>query len=70
MEKIIKNKHFSIDEFETLIEMLNKFGGLEYTEKKASEYIEKAKDALLFFKPSETREILLNVADYALKRSA
>ncbi|MBN1932855.1 MAG: polyprenyl synthetase family protein [Desulfobacterales bacterium] len=70
MEEIIKNKNFSIDEFETLIEMLNKFGGLEYTEKKASEYIKKAKDALSFFEPSETREILLNVADYALKRSA
>lgn len=70
MEEIIKNNHFHVDDFETLIEMLNKFGGLEYTEKKASEYIKKAKDALSFFEPSETREILSNVADYALKRSA
>ncbi len=70
MEKIIKNKDFSAYDFEILIELLKKYGGLAYTEKLAAEYIKKAKDAISIFDPSKTKEILLNVADYALIRKA
>lgn len=69
MEKIIKNKDFSADEFEILLELLNKYNGLKYTEELAAKYIAKAKQALVgVFKPSETRETLINIADYALTR--
>jgi len=53
-----------------LIALLKKYGGLEYTKKLASEHIEKAKNSILFFEPSETKELLLNIADYALVREA
>ena len=69
MEKIIKNQDFSADEFEILLELLNKYNGLKYTEELATKHIAKAKQALVgVFKPSETRETLINIADYVLAR--
>ncbi|MBU4286959.1 MAG: polyprenyl synthetase family protein, partial [Proteobacteria bacterium] len=70
MEKIITDKNFSFNDFEKLIELLKRYGGLEYTKKLASKHIEKAKNSILFFEPSETKELLLNIADYALIRKA
>ncbi len=70
MEKIITDKNFSFNDFKILIELLKKCGGLEYTKRLASEYIEKAKKSVLFFKPSATKDLFLNIADYALVREA
>ncbi len=70
MENIIKNENISVNDFETLVELLKKYRGISYTQKLASEHIKKAKEALSIFEPSETREILVKVADYALNRKA
>ncbi len=69
MEKIIKDTNFSDDKFETFVGILKKTGGLEYTNRLAGQHIEKAKKALLVFKDSETKETMLDIADYALQRS-
>ncbi|MDI6687470.1 MAG: polyprenyl synthetase family protein [Desulfobacterales bacterium] len=69
MESIIKNKDFSAGEFKTLLELLHKYKGLKYTKELAAKHIAKAKKALVgVFKPSETRQLLINIADYALAR--
>jgi octaprenyl-diphosphate synthase len=69
MEKIIKNKDFSFDEFKVLLELLNKYKGVKYTERLAEKHIARAKESLAdAFKPSITRETLINIADYALSR--
>ncbi len=68
MEKIIENEDFSVNDFETLLELLKKYKGISYTQKMAAEHITKAKKALSIFEPSETKEILIKVADYALNR--
>ena len=68
MIKIIKDPNFSVDDFETLIELLDKHGGLAYTQKVAAAYIDKAKQALCIFESSPTRDIMLDIADYALAR--
>ncbi len=70
MENIIKNENFSVNDFETLVELLKKCNGISYTQKLASEHIKKAKEALSIFEPSETKEILVKVADYALNRKS
>ncbi|MDY6789725.1 MAG: polyprenyl synthetase family protein [Thermodesulfobacteriota bacterium] len=70
MEHIIKNKDFSVNDFKTLLKLLLKYKGISYTQKLASDHIEKAKKALSIFDPSETKEILIKVADYALHRKA
>jgi octaprenyl-diphosphate synthase len=68
MEKIIKNNDFSNQDFETLIDMMNKYGGIRYTTNMASEKIKTAKAALSVFQPSETKLLLTDIADYALNR--
>jgi octaprenyl-diphosphate synthase len=68
IEDIIKNKAFSADEFRKLVELLDQYGGLSHTREAAEQYVKTAKDALTVFRPSKTKEILLNIADYALER--
>jgi octaprenyl-diphosphate synthase len=68
MIKIIQDQDFSVADFKTLIELLDKHGGLAYTQKMAAAYIDKAKKALAIFEPSQTKDIMMDIADYALAR--
>ena len=68
MQAIIKDQNFSREDFKTLVELLEKYGGIAYTKKMAASYITKAKDVLSVFDPSETKEILMDIADYAVAR--
>jgi octaprenyl-diphosphate synthase len=70
MEEIIQNKDFSADEFQTLIALMKKYGGIAYTEQKAIACIEKAKESLSIFEPSIIKESLFELADYVLARSS
>ena len=69
MIKIIQDQNFSVEDFKTLIELLDKHGGLAYTQKVAAAYIDSAKKALSIFEPSQTKDIMMDIADYALARS-
>ena len=68
MEKIIASCEFSDDDFRKLIHLLEQYGGLAYTEQKAGEYVLKAREALSCFESSVTKDILLDMADYAMAR--
>jgi len=68
MVKIIQDPNFSVEDFRTLVELLDKHGGLVYTQQVASEYIDNAKKALSIFDPSQAKDIMLDIADYALAR--
>jgi octaprenyl-diphosphate synthase len=68
MVATIRDTDFSVEQFEALVELLKKYGGVSYAEREAAAYIGKAKAALSVFEPSETRDVLLDVADYALAR--
>lgn len=70
MEQIIADEHFSVEAFETLKEMLRQNGGIAYAQHLADEHITKAKDALVIFDASRTRDILLDIADYAVSRKS
>jgi octaprenyl-diphosphate synthase len=69
MIKIIKDREFTVQDFKTLIELLDKHGGITYTKEVAADYIHKSKSALSIFEPSQTKDIMLDLADYALARS-
>lgn len=69
MENIIKNKNFSVNDFKTLIRMIDKYGGQLHTQNLATEYVQNAKDALAIFQNSKTKEVLLMIADYTLSRN-
>lgn len=68
MENIIKNRNFSVNDFEVLIKMIDKYGGRTYTQNLATEYVRRAKERLSVFDNSETKETLLMIADYTLSR--
>lgn len=69
MEAIINKKNFKPEDFETLRLFLKKYNGIEYTKNQATHYVAAAKEALAVFEPSATRRILMDVADYALRRN-
>lgn len=68
MEKIIQDAHLTNEDFNELITMLHKYRGLEYTELKAREHVKKAKENLEIFEPSEARDVMMMLADYAIAR--
>lgn len=68
MVEIIRNQDFSAEEFKWLIGRLEKYGGIEHTKKRAWEHIETAKQALASFEDSTDKQLLLDIADYALLR--
>jgi len=70
MEKLIKDKDFSVHDFKLLLKLLHQYGGIAYTQKLAADYIKTAKNALTVFEDSEPKEILLMIADYTLARKA
>ena len=70
MEKILNAQDFSIQDFEKLLTLLTKYGGIEYTRRAAADHIQKAKQALTVFKPAITRNILSDIADFVLTRKS
>jgi octaprenyl-diphosphate synthase len=68
MGEIIQNSNFSIDEFKTLVTLLNRYNGINYSKRLAAEKIEAAKAALSVFEPSELKSLLIHIAEYALDR--
>lgn len=70
MLAILKNPDFSPTEFAALVEMLQRNGGIAYTDESAARQIQTAKAALGPFNNNPTREILMDIADYARVRQA
>lgn len=68
MVNIIQNEDFTIDEFKTLVTLLHKNNGIDYTVETASLYIDKAKEALALFEDSRYKNSLFDIADYSLAR--
>ena len=68
MIKIIQDPNFLSEDFRTLVELLETYGGIAYTQKTAASYIDTAKQALSIFKPSQAKEVMMDIAEYALAR--
>jgi octaprenyl-diphosphate synthase len=70
MVAILEKPNFSDTEFASLVELLKCHGGIDYTEAQAAAHIQTAKTSLQRFEDSPVREILMDIADYALVRKA
>jgi octaprenyl-diphosphate synthase len=70
VKAIIQNNEFSEEDFKWLVSVLTESGAIDYTKKLAKAHVEKARDALSIFDDSETKKILLDIADYAIVRKA
>jgi octaprenyl-diphosphate synthase len=68
MIQIILNPSFSEDEFQHLVALLDQYGSITYTHHCADVHILAAKTAMMSFNDSPSRDILLKIADYAVKR--
>src|SRR5210317_1090206 len=68
MIKIIRDQDFSGTDFKFLTDLLEKYGGLTYTQNTAASYIDTAKKALAVFDPSPTKDTMLDIAEYVLAR--
>jgi octaprenyl-diphosphate synthase len=68
MEEIISNPGFTLADFKELLALMEKHGGIDYARQKAFDHVKKAKASLDLFCDSDTRDTLMLMADYALKR--
>ena len=68
MQTIIQNSGFSAKEFKWLAEKIASYGGIQYARETASKHIKNARQALEVFPPSPTKDILNDIAEYALER--
>ncbi len=68
MVRIITDDDFSIADFTLLIDLLHQYGGVAYTKQKAVHHIQAAQKALSMFPASDAKQVLMDIADYALVR--
>lgn len=68
METIIGDLDFTRAEFDTIVGLINKYGGIPYSRKRAQEYVDQAKRYLDIFDASKPRALLEDLADYVLVR--
>ncbi len=54
--------------FNIMLEKINKYRGIEYTQLQATNHVENAKRSLDLFEPCEAKELLLMLADYSIAR--
>jgi octaprenyl-diphosphate synthase len=70
MVAILGNPDFTGTEFSDLVDMLNRHGGIAYTKTRAAEHIQAAKAMLDPLGENPARDILMDIAEYALVRKA
>ncbi len=68
MESIIADPTFSESDFHRLVELLNKYGGIGYAAGVAEKHLALARQNLAGFPPSQEKDILMMIAEYALNR--
>jgi octaprenyl-diphosphate synthase len=68
MITILQNADFCAGDFADLVEMLGRHGGIAHTQAEAAARIRSAKTALNCFDGNSTRQVLMDIADYALVR--
>ena len=68
--EILKADGNSQDEIDEAIEILNNCGAIEYAHNLALESVDKAKEVLEILPDSSSKQVLANIADFVLERSA
>lgn len=70
MVAIIRQADFSAATFAALVALLQRYDGIGHTRRQAAAHIAEAKAALAFFPSSRARGILMDIADFALRRTS
>jgi octaprenyl-diphosphate synthase len=64
LEIIIQDTDITEGNFETVLKLIKKYGGITYTRERAQKHIEQAKTCLDIFSASKSRTLLEQLADY------
>ena len=67
--EIVFSKSMDKRMFESVADLINRYGGIEYTLSKAQEYVEKAKRNLDCFECSQEKTALLAMTNYVVERT-
>jgi octaprenyl-diphosphate synthase len=65
---IIASEQLAAADLAWAIELINKYGGIDYTRQRATAMVEAAKDHLALFADGPARSALMQVADYVVSR--
>lgn len=68
LSKVLGKENATKKEVDETIELLKEYGSIEYAKNTAQRFAAKAKDLLAVLKESEHKKILLEMADYAVRR--
>jgi octaprenyl-diphosphate synthase len=68
IQNAIASPVFNPEQFEELKEKLYVYNGIEYTQNKARDYVETAKNCLDVFKDGQSKQLLCWLADYSIAR--
>jgi len=66
---IVKNQNRTDEDLKQVMRLVRDLAGIEYTVKRATDYVDQAQAALSAFPPSPEKEALLAISDYTLKRN-
>lgn len=66
--EIVVKESFETEDFDQVFELVNRFGGIDYTVEKAKGYIASAKSHLEIFDDSPVRSAIFRLADYVVTR--
>ncbi len=70
MSEMIRTRRLTDRDILRLNRLVREYGGMAYAETAAARHVAAAKSSLSVFSPSATRETLLDIAEYALRRRA
>ena len=65
---VVKSRSVSVDEWREITSLLTQARSLDYAQRAAAGFVDRAKKALHAFPPSEERDALLYLPDYVIAR--
>jgi octaprenyl-diphosphate synthase len=68
LRAVIRNQNRTEEDLRFVMRAVQDSGGIDYTMKRAADYVKQARDFLSIFPPTQEREALLAISDYTLKR--
>lgn len=68
LDNVFGNRSASENDVTKVYDLFREIGSMEYAQKRALHYTEKAKDALKILKPSNAKELLHQLIDYTIQR--
>jgi len=68
IDTIVNKEALEDDDFQTAFQLVNRYGGIDYTVAQARAYIQAANDALHVFPDSPEKTALMELADYVVTR--